>query len=189
MSDPDQPGATPATPEASATLATLEQPDGRDALIAKLRDFERRAEPQLKELERLRVEQTKREREKLSDADRVTADLQTAARERDAATATRDVLQAENDALVAEVDAEIKARLKRLPDELQAFVPEDATPALRLSLLRKAEAAAAKLVPATPLASRSTPTGPRGTGGLALAAAGNADAALIEDKRRRIGGL
>ena len=104
----------------------------------------------------------------------------------DAAEQRATTAQAERDVLAETLEREIKTRAKALPEKMRDLLPTDVPPAQRYAMLVKLEAAVGELAPP---ASRSTPTGPRGTGGLALAAAGNADAALIEDKRRRIGGL
>jgi hypothetical protein len=101
-----------------------------------------------------------------------------------AAEGERDSLRAERDALAAEIEAEIKPRLRALPETLRDLVPSDASPAARLAAVRKLEAAAATLAAQqTP----GTPTGPRGNGATAPTGATPED--LKNQKRARIGGL
>ena len=110
----------------------------------------------------------------------------TATAERDRLSAERESVAAERDALAAELEAEIKARLKALPDELRDLVPADASPAQRFAALRKVEAAAKKLG-AGAASTPGTPTGPRGAGGPAVTQPNQAD--LIEQKRRKLGAI
>jgi DNA repair exonuclease SbcCD ATPase subunit len=175
-----QPGVTPAEPTPEGVTPSPEPTDGRDALIEKLRKFEREAQPQLKELERLRAAQEKAKREALSEAERLKADLDAA----QVVVAERDRLQAERDELAAALDRTAKARLKALPDELQRLAPED-SPTRLLAWLDEAEKAAKKLTaqPTSP----GTPSGPRGTGAQALVQPNQAD--LLAQKRRQIGSL
>lgn len=106
------------------------------------------------------------------------------AAERDRVSSERDAAAAELDALRAEIEAEIKPRLKALPEELRDLVPADGTPAQRLAAVRKLEAAASKLAGVAP-GGRGTPSGPRGSQATATAPADD----ILASKRARIGGL
>lgn len=79
---PDQQpqGETPA----AATPAAADDLTGLKALVEKLRQFERDAKPQLKELARLRAEDEERRRATMTDMERLTAERDEAAREREA---------------------------------------------------------------------------------------------------------
>lgn len=113
---------------------------------------------------------------------------QTVAQQREerakAAEQAAEALRAERDALAAELEADLKPRVKALPDELRDLVPADAPYAQRLAMVRKLETAAKKL---TAQATPGTPTGPRGIGGQPAPLGAGAD--LLDQKRRLIGGL
>lgn len=89
---------------------------------------------------------------------------------------------AELDALRAEIDAELKPRIKALPEALRDLVPADGTPAQRLAAVRKLETAAASLT--ATIAPRGTLPGPRGTQATATVAADD----ILNQKRARFGG-
>jgi hypothetical protein len=179
MSNP-QPGVMPAEPTPEGVMPSPEPTDGRDALIEKLRKFEREAQPQLKELERLRAAQEKAKREALSEAERISADLSAAAAERDRIATEHASLGERHTALTTQVEKLIKAQLAELPEHIRELAPSGDDLAMRLEWIAKARKAAA---PTTP----GTSPGPRGTGAQVFGAPNPAD--LIAQKRASIGGL
>jgi acyl-CoA reductase-like NAD-dependent aldehyde dehydrogenase len=90
------------------------------------------------------------------------------------------------DALATAMEAQIKARIKALPDELRDLLV-DGDVLTRYEQLGKLEAAAAKLVPAAPAPRRDSPSGPRGPGSGPTPQSNNAD--LIAEKRAQVGGI
>jgi HPt (histidine-containing phosphotransfer) domain-containing protein len=179
MSDP-QPGVMPAEPTPEGVTPSPEPTDGRDALIEKLRKFEREAQPQLKELERLRAAQEKAKREALSEAERISADLSAATAERDRLATEHASLGERHTALAAQVEKLVKAQLAELPEQIRELAPSGDDLAARLEWIAKAKKAAAPTSP-------GTPSGPRGTGAQALVQPNQAD--LLAQKRRQIGSL
>lgn len=88
-----------------------------------------------------------------------------------------ETVTSERDSYATLVDTLIKPRLKALPDELRALMPDEATPQQRVEQLIKLEAAASKLQgQRTP----GTPSGPVGTGAIEV---GHAPTDLIARKR------
>lgn len=104
--------------------------------------------------------------------------------ERDAKAAEHETLSGRHASLVEAVEGLLKDALKELPEEIRALAPGGDDLAARLAWVKQARSAAAKLTSQRPT---GTPPGPRGIGG--QVAPLGADAAILNDKRRMIGGL
>jgi exonuclease VII large subunit len=89
-------------------------------------------------------------------------------------------------ALTEAMEVQIKARMRALPDELKAMVPESADVLTRYDLVGKAEIAAQKLAPAQ--RTHGTSPGPRGPG-VAPQDNGRPTDDLLAEKAARIGGF
>jgi hypothetical protein len=104
--------------------------------------------------------------------------------ERDGKAAEHETLSGRHTALVEVVESMLRDSLKELPEEIRALAPGGDDLAARLAWVKQARAAAAKL---TTQRTPGTPAGPRGIGGQPSPLGG--DAAILDDKRRMIGGL
>jgi len=92
----DPAGSTP-PPTPAPTIEPGDEPQdaaGLRALVEKLRRFERDAEPQLKELKRLKATEAERQRAAMTDAEKVKADAEAAAQRATAAEQRAAALEA-----------------------------------------------------------------------------------------------
>lgn len=143
-----------------------------------------------KELQALRTAAQKREQDERTAADaqaKQKGEWERLANERqarlDKIEAELPTVASRADAYATAMEAQIKARIKALPEELRDLMP-DGDVLTRYDQLGKLEAAAAKLTLAPP-APRGTPPGGR----TSAAPSSNGLADIIAEKRARIGGL
>lgn len=164
MSDP-----TPASQQPAGTSAGTENTDlpAQEHMIPKSRFDE--VNTALKQLQDWKAKQ---EAEARKAADKAAADKGEWERlakereaERNALASQHETAQARAEALSTAMEAQIKARVRALPEELRDMIPVDADVLTRYELVGKAEIAAAKLAPAQPRQPHGTPPGGRlGTG-------------------------
>jgi hypothetical protein len=184
-SDGSASGSGATDPATSAETKTTDTPPEQEHMIPKSRFDEVN-----QKLQALQADQQKREAAEKAKAEKDAAargEWERLATERqaklEAAEQGQQTAAERLTAYEAEMERQIKARLRALPEELRALIPEgDAL--TRYTQLEKVEAAATKLAATrTP----GTPSGPRGTGAAGSVATTNDD--LIAKKRASIGGL
>jgi DNA-binding transcriptional MerR regulator len=179
-------GSTSAATGAATQTATTSADDRRFTQA----DLDRIVSDRIAREKDAEKERTKKAQEAAREQERIKAgELQAVAEERAAkladlepkvATLT-ETLTARDDL----IEQLIKPRVKALPEEFQALLP-DGDIAARVTALLKVEKAAEK---AQALRSPGTPSGPRGSGAQSSVSNGGGFDAILAEKRSRIGGL
>lgn len=129
-------------------------------------DFDAAIKERLERERKTASEKHQKDKDAAAEQERIKAgESQAVAEERltklQAAEAERDRLKTDHAALVEVVKKENQARMKALPEELRAMIPDGDDVTAQRELIIKAEAAAAKLgISRAP----GTPPGPRGSG-------------------------
>jgi len=151
------PPVDPAVPPAADDF----DKDRAMATISKLREFEKTAKAQIKELADLKASKAESERKAAEEAGNYKSLFEQAQTERaalESQLAEQTTLQERYTALTELIEKQAKSRMQALPEEIRAMKPDGDAMAL-LDWLGKAEIAASKLsaAPRTP----GTPPGPR----------------------------